>query len=63
MRVVVCGCGAAGFTVAIHFVVLGVRPENMICVDIQGVVYKVRSPLLRCGCFDAVCTSKPLVSP
>jgi len=33
--VVVCGCGAAGFTCAKYFVSLGVKKENLIAVDVQ----------------------------
>jgi malate dehydrogenase (oxaloacetate-decarboxylating)(NADP+) len=47
VRVVVCGCGAAGFTCAIHFVVLRVKPENIICVDLHGAVYKGREDLVE----------------
>jgi hypothetical protein len=35
IRVVVCGCGAAGFTCAKYFVSLGVKKDNMIAVDVQ----------------------------
>jgi hypothetical protein len=38
IRVVVCGCGAAGYTCATYFVTLGVRRENLLAVDVQGVV-------------------------
>jgi len=57
---VVCGCGAAGFTVAIHFVVLGVKPENMICCDIQGVVYKGREDLTEENYLSRVAVDTPL---
>ena len=42
VRVVVCGCGAAGFTCATYFPLLGVKRENIVCVDIAGVVYAGR---------------------
>jgi len=42
IKVVVSGCGAAGFTCAKYFISLGVKPENLIAVDINGVVYKGR---------------------
>ena len=42
VRVVVCGCGAAGFTCATYFPLLGVKRENITCVDIAGVVYAGR---------------------
>jgi len=42
VRVVVCGCGAAGFTSAMYFPLLGVKKENITCVDIAGVVYAGR---------------------
>jgi hypothetical protein len=45
VRVVVCGCGAAGFTCAKYFVSLGVKKENLLAVDVQGVVYAGRSDL------------------
>mmetsp|Transcript_30069 Transcript_30069/g.84867 ORF Transcript_30069/g.84867 Transcript_30069/m.84867 type:complete len:914 (-) Transcript_30069:527-3268(-) len=45
VRVVVCGCGAAGFTCAKYFLKLGVQKQNLVCVDVQGVVYKGREDL------------------
>eukprot|EP00241_Pyramimonas_parkeae_P004345 CAMPEP_0114260004 /NCGR_PEP_ID=MMETSP0058-20121206/20213_1 /TAXON_ID=36894 /ORGANISM="Pyramimonas parkeae, CCMP726" /LENGTH=885 /DNA_ID=CAMNT_0001375125 /DNA_START=134 /DNA_END=2791 /DNA_ORIENTATION=+ len=60
VRVVVCGCGAAGFTCAIHFVRLGVLPENMICVDIKGVVYKGREDLDEENYLSRVAVDTPL---
>lgn len=39
IKVVVSGCGAAGFTCAKYFISLGVKRENLIAVDIKGVVY------------------------
>ena len=38
--------GAAGFTVARHFITLGVKPENLIPLDIDGVVHKNRADLV-----------------
>jgi hypothetical protein len=35
IRVVVCGCGAAGFTCAKYFVSLGVQQHNLIAVDVK----------------------------
>ena len=35
IKVCVCGCGAAGFTVAKYFVTLGVRKENVLAVDVK----------------------------
>eukprot|EP01134_Creolimax_fragrantissima_P006316 CFRG6316T1 len=46
IKVVVNGCGAAGFTCAKHFVRLGVKKENVICCDIDGVIYKERADLV-----------------
>jgi malate dehydrogenase (oxaloacetate-decarboxylating)(NADP+) len=46
VRVVVCGCGAAGFTCALHFIELGVLKHNLICVDLLGVVYEGREDLV-----------------
>lgn len=40
VRVVVCGCGAAGFTCAKYFVSLGVKKENLLAVDIQVCAYQ-----------------------
>mmetsp|Transcript_16349 Transcript_16349/g.38821 ORF Transcript_16349/g.38821 Transcript_16349/m.38821 type:complete len:753 (-) Transcript_16349:799-3057(-) len=45
IRVTVCGCGAAGFTCAKYFRSLGVQRENLICVDVKGVIYKGRPDL------------------
>ncbi|KAF6255167.1 hypothetical protein COO60DRAFT_246764 [Scenedesmus sp. NREL 46B-D3] len=45
IRVVVCGCGAAGFTCAKYFVSLGVQQQNLIAVDVKGVVYAGREDL------------------
>lgn len=42
IKVVVSGCGAAGFTCAKYFISLGVKRENLIAVDIKGVVYEGR---------------------
>lgn len=45
IKVVVSGCGAAGFTCAKYFISLGVKRENLIAVDIKGVVYGIiRTP-------------------
>ena len=46
IRVTVCGVGAAGFTCAKYFRSLGVKPENIICVDKDGVVYQGRPDLV-----------------
>jgi len=45
IRVVVSGCGAAGFTCARHFIRLGVKPENLLACDINGVIYQGRQDL------------------
>ena len=45
IRVVVSGCGAAGFTCAKYFISLGVKPENLIATDVKGVVFKGREDL------------------
>ena len=45
IKVVVSGCGAAGFTCAKYFITLGVKPENLIACDIRGVVHKGREDL------------------
>ncbi|MCZ6525019.1 MAG: hypothetical protein O6928_00425 [Gammaproteobacteria bacterium] len=42
IKVVFSGAGAAGFSCAKYFLGLGVRPENLIMTDIDGVVYKGR---------------------
>jgi malate dehydrogenase (oxaloacetate-decarboxylating)(NADP+) len=42
MRVVVSGAGAAGFASARYFLSLGVRRENLVLSDVDGVVYKGR---------------------
>ncbi len=42
MRVVVSGAGAAGFACARYFLSLGVRRENLVLSDIDGVVYRGR---------------------
>ncbi len=42
VHVVICGCGAAGFTCATYFPLLGLRRENIICVDLAGVVHAAR---------------------
>jgi malate dehydrogenase (oxaloacetate-decarboxylating)(NADP+) len=42
VRVVFSGSGAAGFAGAKYFLELGVRRENLIMTDIQGVVYRGR---------------------
>ncbi len=51
VRVVFCGAGAAGIGCARFYLVLGVRRENLILVDVDGVVYKGRGggmhPLLE----------------
>ncbi len=35
IRVVVCGCGAAGYTCATYFITLGVKKENLLAVDVK----------------------------
>lgn len=45
IKVVVNGCGAAGFTCARLFIALGVKPRNVICLDKDGVIYKGRRDL------------------
>jgi len=45
IKVVVCGCGAAGFTCAKYFISLGVKKENLIALDVKGVIYKGRPDL------------------
>lgn len=35
IKVVVCGCGAAGFTCAKYFLSLGVKKKNLICIDLK----------------------------
>jgi malate dehydrogenase (oxaloacetate-decarboxylating)(NADP+) len=42
VQVVFSGAGAAGFTCAKYFLSLGVKAENLIMTDINGVVYKGR---------------------
>ena len=42
MRVVFSGAGAAGFTCARYFLALGIRRENLVLTDKDGVVYKGR---------------------
>jgi len=42
IRLVVCGAGAAGLASAEHYVLLGVKRENITLVDIDGVVYRGR---------------------
>jgi malate dehydrogenase (oxaloacetate-decarboxylating)(NADP+) len=42
IRMVICGAGAAGIACARFYVSLGVKRENLILVDSQGVVYKGR---------------------
>jgi malate dehydrogenase (oxaloacetate-decarboxylating)(NADP+) len=41
-RVVFSGAGAAGYTCAKYFLSLGVRRENLVMTDVQGVVYRGR---------------------
>ena len=43
-KVVVCGCGAAGYSCAKQFLALGVSKENLICVDVKVGLRVV------CGC-------------
>jgi malate dehydrogenase (oxaloacetate-decarboxylating)(NADP+) len=42
IKVVFSGAGAAGFSCAMYFLSLGVRKENLLMTDINGVVYKGR---------------------
>jgi malate dehydrogenase (oxaloacetate-decarboxylating)(NADP+) len=42
LQVVICGAGAAGIATAEFWVKLGVRRENLVMVDIHGVVYAGR---------------------
>ncbi len=43
IKFTMCGAGAAGLACANFFVALGVKRENLILVDIHGVVYKGRT--------------------
>jgi malate dehydrogenase (oxaloacetate-decarboxylating)(NADP+) len=43
IRMTVCGAGAAGLACAKFYISLGLKPENLIMVDIHGVVYKGRT--------------------
>jgi len=45
VKVCVSGVGAAGFTCAKYFMSLGVKKENVLCVDINGVIYEGREDL------------------
>eukprot|EP01129_Flabellula_baltica_P002912 TRINITY_DN1278_c0_g1_i7.p1 TRINITY_DN1278_c0_g1~~TRINITY_DN1278_c0_g1_i7.p1 ORF type:complete len:630 (-),score=155.29 TRINITY_DN1278_c0_g1_i7:108-1997(-) len=45
IKVVVCGVGAAGFTCARYFIKLGVNPEYLTAVDVNGVVHVGRKDL------------------
>ena len=42
IKVVLCGAGAAGLTVLDLVISMGVRPENVVVVDLDGVVYEGR---------------------
>jgi len=42
VKVVFCGAGAAGIACAKFYLLLGVRPENLLMVDTKGVIYKGR---------------------
>ena len=42
VKVVFCGAGASGIACAKFYLLLGVRPENLIMVDTKGVIYKGR---------------------
>ena len=42
IKVVINGAGASGIASAIHYLRLGVRPENLILCDTKGVIYKGR---------------------
>ncbi|MCB9641079.1 MAG: NADP-dependent malic enzyme [Myxococcales bacterium] len=44
IKIVFSGAGAAGFACAMYCISLGVKKENVIMTDIQGVVYKGREP-------------------
>jgi malate dehydrogenase (oxaloacetate-decarboxylating)(NADP+) len=43
INVTVCGTGAAGIACANFYITLGVKPSNLIMVDIEGVIYKGRT--------------------
>ena len=43
VKVVFSGAGAAAVSCALHYIRLGVRPENLLLVDSKGVVYKGRT--------------------
>ncbi len=43
IKMTVCGAGAAGLACANFYVSLGIKPENLIMVDVGGVVYKGRT--------------------
>ncbi len=43
VKVVFCGAGAAAISCASHHVSLGVRRENIIMCDVQGVIYEGRT--------------------
>ncbi|MGH9137880.1 MAG: cyclic nucleotide-binding domain-containing protein [Acidimicrobiales bacterium] len=42
IRIVFAGAGAAGFAAARYVLALGVRPEQLVLTDVQGVVYRGR---------------------
>jgi len=42
VRIVFCGAGAAGLACAAHYLRLGARRENIIMVDVYGVLYEGR---------------------
>jgi malate dehydrogenase (oxaloacetate-decarboxylating)(NADP+) len=58
MRVVLCGAGAAGLTVLELIKSMGVRDENVIVVDLEGVVYEGRDGLYDRLARHAVKTEK-----
>jgi len=43
IKVVFCGAGAAGIACANFYLLLGVKPENLLMVDTKGVIYKGRT--------------------
>ncbi|KIY92252.1 malate dehydrogenase (oxaloacetate-decarboxylating)(NADP+) [Monoraphidium neglectum] len=45
VRVTVCGCGAAGYSCAKQFLALGIRRDNLLAVDVKGVVYAGREDI------------------
>lgn len=60
IKVVVCGCGAAGFTCAKFFISLGCKREHVTAVDINGVVYEGRPDLADGSYLNEVARDTPL---